>query len=189
MAKSKRHARSDPSGLIKLLDDLLATGAQHPEDIINSAPELIDRMRPGEPRDLYQRARETQRILVATIDALERPRSDALRALYSLDPVPRGHKLLLNQTERREKTGVVYRVSGETMRRHMESRLLLALAVELDHRLTRGVGTTHSVISAIIKLPHQLPPPPMEFYRRARERRGTRTPRSQKVTEHPRSQE
>lgn len=175
MQKSKRDKIKDPTGLIKMLDDLLATGAQNPDDLVTGSPALIDRVCPGADHDLYQRARIAQRVLVASIAALGRPRADALRVLYNLNPVPRNQQPLLTKTERRERAAKYYRLEGETVRRHTEEKLLTALAVELDYRILRSLGSTRHVnYAAILKLPHQLPPPPAEFYQQAaRQRRLT----------------
>lgn len=167
----------DPTGLITLLDDLLATGAQHPQDLLNGSPALVARISPGKPATTYLRARQAHRVLVAAIHALGRPRSDALRALYNLDPIPRNKKPLFTQTKRREKAAEIYNLSVETIRRHTEETLLEALAMEIDYRISRGDGTTWAVTPKyfrIFKAPHELPPPPPEFYRRALEQRKAR---------------
>ncbi|WP_154676948.1 hypothetical protein [Parafrankia discariae] len=182
---SKSENRNDPSGLVVLLDELMATGAQTPDDLIHGAPALIDRLAPGEPEDLFRRARIAQRALIAAVNAIGRPRSDALRALYNLDPIPRSHKVALNQTERREKAGAVYGRSGENMRRRTEKKLLLTLALELDYRISNSEGSTRAVNHPYFKPPHQLPPPPLEFYRLARERHMNRNPRNTRAARRP----
>lgn len=179
------HDDRDPTGLIALLDDLLATGAQHPKDLLNGAKGLVTRLAPGEPGTVYHRARRAHRVLIASIDALGRPRSDALRALYNLDPIPRGKKPPFTLTERREKAAEIYHLSAETIRRHTEDDLLEALAMEIDYRISRGEGSTWLSTYLHFKLPHQLPPPPIEFYRLARERHIRNQPRTVRDNRRP----
>lgn len=153
----------DPTGLVPHLDALLGCGAEGPADLIAQSPVLIDRLYPVPELPLDVRAEHAYRVLVAAIGALGHPRGEALRALFNIGPTPRRGRILLTQTERREKAGVVYGLSGETIRRHYEQRLVLALALELARRTRTGHDTTHGTTGTRARFLAAPPPPAAHF--------------------------
>jgi len=156
--------------LITDLGKLVAQGVRGPEDVIDAAPDLLALIPRGSE---WVRATAVYRLLHAATDALGTPRGDALRALLALNPVIPGRGVRLNKTERRDDAGQFYGgIAGDSFRKMHEKKLILALAIEMDRRLTAGDDTTHmggtkrenGKVKAIMPLP-QSPPPPASSFR------------------------
>ncbi len=151
------------SRLAGLVAALYKPGIPHAADLVaaDAGRELVDVLHPprphtGTPDDAHARALDAHRMIVAAVAALGPPASAALAALLDLHPATRrGRRPLLNLTERREQAGAAYHVAGETIRRHHEGTLTLALAMELYRRLRAKDATT-----AATGQPRPLPPPP-----------------------------
>ncbi|SNQ47035.1 conserved hypothetical protein [Frankia canadensis] len=158
--------------LINDLGVLVARGVRGPEDILDGAPRLLTLI--TKPGSEWVRATAFYRLLHAATDALGTPRGDALRALLALNPVIPGYGVKLTKTERREDAARFYGgIAGDSFRKMFEKKLILALAIELDRRLTAGEDTTHADPRARrngrATPPHrpgpQNPPPPASAFK------------------------
>ncbi len=143
--------------LVELLREAIDQGLRGPGDVIAGAPGLIKIIAPR-GTDHLTAALRTHEVIRASVDALGHPASNALRALYGLDPVPRGRTILLTATQRRAAAGEHIQRSGERWRRAYESTYLIDLATEILRRIRTGDDTTHGRPRGWA--PYAPPPPP-----------------------------
>jgi hypothetical protein len=155
--------------LVPLVGALYARGVPHASDLLATVEgkALVDLLAPARAGagTVHDRAVSAHRVVVAAVAAVGPPARHALEALLDLHPAATpGRRLVLTLTERRERAGGFYRVSGATVARHHEEKLTLALAMELQQRRAAADRTTRA---ADRRRPAAPPPPPASAYRPA----------------------
>ncbi len=170
-------AHVDTERLGRLLSRAYRPGIALSTDLLDHT-DLLDVLAPTrEGEDQMFRVRRAHRLVVSAVASLRSPYSDALRALLDIEPLPPGRRMVLNLTERRERAGTYFNVTGDTFRRHHERRHTQELAGELHRRLTSMADTVRPVLrvheraeppgeSTIPKRTQPAtPPPPASTYR------------------------